>query len=135
VAFNRPLDEGVAGQNVGLLLRGIKVERVRWGQVTAAPRSIRPRSGFKGEVDVLSKDEGGRPTPLFSGYRPRSCFKTTNVTGELRLPEGNEMVLPGDQVAVVVSLDKPVALNVGSRFAIREGGKTVDSGVISEVVA
>jgi elongation factor Tu len=133
-AFNRPLDRGEAGQNVGLLLRGIKADQIRRGQVIAAPRTIRPRSEFKGEVYVLSKDEGGRHTPFFSGYKPQFFFKTTNVTGEVRLPEGTEMVMPGDNAAVAVCLDKPVALSVGSHFAIREGGKTVGSGVITEVV-
>jgi elongation factor Tu len=134
-AFNRPLDRGEAGQNVGLLLRGIKADQVRRGQVIAAPRTIRPRASFKGEVYVLSKDEGGRHTPFFSGYKPQFFFKTTNVTGEIRLPDGMEMVMPGDNAAVAVCLDKPVALDVGSHFAIREGGKTVGSGVITEIVA
>jgi elongation factor Tu len=133
-AFNRPLDRGEAGQNVGLLLRGIKADQVRRGQVIAAPRTIRPRSKFKGAVYVLSKDEGGRHTPVFSGYKPQFFFRTTNVTGEIRLPDGIEMVMPGDNAAVAVSLDKPVALDVGSHFAIREGGKTVGSGVITEAV-
>jgi elongation factor Tu len=133
-AFNRPLDEGVAGQNVGLLLRGIKSDQIRRGQVIAAPRTIRPRSQFKGEVYVLSKDEGGRHTPFFSGYKPQFFFRTTNVTGEIRLPDGIEMVMPGDNAAVAVCLDKPVALDIGSHFAIREGGKTVGAGVITEVV-
>src|SRR5262249_52817960 len=133
-AFNRPLDRGEAGQNVGLLLRGIKADQVRRGQVIAAPRTIRPRSKFEGEVYVLSKDEGGRHTPFFSGYKPQFFFKTTNVTGEIRLPAGIAMVLPGDNARVAVCLDKPVALDKGSHFAIREGGKTVGSGVITEVV-
>jgi elongation factor Tu len=133
-AFNRPLEKGEAGQNVGLLLRGIKSDQIRRGQVIAAPRTLRPRAEFKGEVYVLSKDEGGRHTPFFSGYKPQFFFKTTNVTGEIRLPEGIEMVMPGDNAAVAVSLDKPVALDIGSHFAIREGGKTVGSGVITEVV-
>lgn len=132
-AFNRPLDRGEAGQNVGLLLRGIKADQVRRGQVIAAPRTIRPRSEFKGEVYVLGKGEGGRHTPFFSGYKPQFFFKTTSVTGEVRLPDGVEMVLPGDNAAVAVRLDKPVALDVGGRFAIREGGKTVGSGVVTEV--
>src|SRR5579883_2537796 len=118
-AFNEPLDHGEAGENVGLLLRGIKADQIRRGQVIAAPRTIRPRSQFKGEVYVLSKDEGGRHTPFFS--------RTTNVTGEIRLPEGIEMVMPGDNAAVAVRLDKPVALDIGSHFAVREGGKTVGS--------
>ena len=133
-AFNRPLDQGKAGQNVGLLLRGIKADQIRRGQVIAAPRTIRPRSKFKGEVYVLSKEEGGRHTPFFSGYKPQFFFKTTNVTGEVGLPEDTEMVMPGDNATVTVSLDKPVALDIGSHFAIREGGKTVGSGVITEVV-
>jgi elongation factor Tu len=133
-AFNRPLDQGEAGQNVGLLLRGIKSDQIQRGQVIAAPRTIRPRSKFKGEVYVLSKDEGGRHTPFFSGYKPQFFFRTTNVTGGIRLPDEIEMVMPGDNAAVAVNLDKPVALDIGSRFAIREGGKTVGSGVITEVV-
>jgi elongation factor Tu len=133
-AFNRPLDRGEAGQNVGLLLRGIKADQIRRGQVIAAPRTIRPRSRFKSEVYVLSKDEGGRHTPFFSGYKPQFFFKTTNVTGEVQLPDGIEMVMPGDNAAVAVCLDKPVALDIGSHFAVREGGKTVGSGVITEVV-
>src|SRR5262249_36023519 len=103
-AFNRPLDQGEAGQNVGLLLRGIKTGQIQRGQVIAAPRTIRPRSKFNGEVYVLSKDEGGRHTPFFSGYQPQFFFRTTNVTGEIRLPDGIEMVMPGDNTAVAVSL-------------------------------
>jgi elongation factor Tu len=133
-AFNRPLDQGEAGQNVGLLLRGIKSDQIQRGQVIAAPRTIRPQSQFKGEVYVLSKAEGGRHTPFFSGYKPQFFFRTTNVTGEVRLPDGIDMVMPGDNAAVAVDLDKPVALEIGSRFAIREGGKTVGSGVITDVV-
>jgi elongation factor Tu len=133
-AFNRPLDVGEAGQNVGLLLRGIKADQIRRGQVIAAPRTIRPRQKFKGEVYVLKKDEGGRHTPFFSGYKPQFFFRTSNVTGEVQLPAGVDMVMPGDNATVVVSLDKAVALESGSRFAIREGGKTVGSGVITEVV-
>jgi elongation factor Tu len=133
-AFNEPLDQGEAGQNVGLLLRGIKSDQIHRGQVIAAPRTIRPRSQFKGEVYVLSKHEGGRHTPFFSGYKPQFFFRTTNVTGEVRLPDGIEMVMPGDNAAIAVQLDKPVALEVGSRFAVREGGKTVGSGVITAVV-
>jgi elongation factor Tu len=133
-AFNEPLDRGEAGQNVGLLLRGIKADHIRRGQVIAAPRTIRPRSSFKGEIYVLSKDEGGRHTPFFSGYKPQFFFRTTNVTGEIRLPDGIEMVMPGDNAAVAINLDKPVAFDIGSHFAIREGGKTVGSGVITEAV-
>jgi elongation factor Tu len=132
-AFNEALDQGEAGQNVGLLLRGIKADQIRRGRVIAAPRTIRPRAKFKGEVYVLRKDEGGRHTPFFAGYKPQFFFRTTNVTGEIRLPAGIEMVLPGDNAAVLVRLEKSVALDVGSHFAIREGGKTVGSGVITEV--
>jgi elongation factor Tu len=132
-AFRRPLERGEAGQNVGLLLRGIKADQVHRGQVIAAPRTIQPRLQFKGEVYVLSKDEGGRHTPFFSGYKPQFYFRTTNVTGEVQLLQGISMVLPGDHAAVTVCLDKPVALDVGGHFAIREGGKTVGSGVVTEV--
>ncbi|MDR3633063.1 MAG: elongation factor Tu [Isosphaeraceae bacterium] len=132
--FNRPLDRGVAGQNVGLLLRGVKSDQIQRGQVVAAPRSLSPRIHFRGEVYVLSKEEGGRHTPFFSGYKPQFFFRTTSVTGELRLPEGVEMVMPGDHTPLDVSLDKPVALESGSRFAIREGGKTVGSGVVTQVI-
>jgi elongation factor Tu len=134
-AFNHPLHQGEAGQNVGLLLRGIKAEQIRRGQVIAAPRTIRPRSKFKGEIYVLSKDEGGRHTPIFSGYKPQFFFKTTNVTGEIGLADGIDMIMPGDSAAVAVSLDKSVAFDIGSHFAIREGGKTVGSGVITEVLS
>ena len=137
-AFNQTLERGEAGQNVGLLLRGIKSDQIRRGQVIAAPRPSRtkgrPRLKFKGEVYVLSKLEGGRHTPFFCGYKPQFFFRTTNVTGEVLLPDGIEMVMPGDNAAVIVNLDKPVAIDKGSHFAIREGGKTVGSGVITEVV-
>ena len=133
-AFNETLERGEAGQNVGLLLRGIKSDQIRRGQVIAAPRTIRPRLRFKGEVYVLSKLEGGRHTPFFCGYKPQFFFRTTNVTGEVVLPDGIEMVMPGENAAVTVNLDKPVAIDKGSHFAIREGGKTVGSGVITEVV-
>jgi elongation factor Tu len=134
-AFNRVLDRGEAGQNVGLLLRGIKAEQIRRGQVIAAPRSIRPRTRFKGEIYVLSKEEGGRHTPFFDGYKPQFFFRTTNVTGATVLPEGIAMIMPGDNASLIVNLDKPIALDVGNRFAIREGGKTVGSGVVTEVLA
>lgn len=133
-AFNRPQPKGEAGENVGLLLRGIKADQVRRGQVIAAPRSIQPRTKFKGEVYVLSKEEGGRHTPFFSGYKPQFFFRTTNVTGETTLSAGIEMVMPGDNASVTVLLDKAVAIETGSRFAVREGGKTVGSGVITEVL-
>ena len=133
--FKKPLERAAAGQNVGLLLRGIKSDQVQRGQVVAAPRSLRPRTSFRSEVYVLSKDEGGRHTPVFSGYKPQFFFRTTSVTGELRLADGMEMVLPGDNATLDVHLDKPIALEAGSRFAIREGGKTVGSGVVTEVIA
>lgn len=134
-AFNRILEAGEAGQNVGLLLRGIKPGQIRRGQVIAAPRTVLTQTRFKGEVYVLSKAEGGRHTPFFNGYKPQFFFRTTNVTGEARLPDGIEMIMPGDNAALTVNLDKPVALEIGSRFAIREGGKTVGSGVVTEVLA
>jgi elongation factor Tu len=133
-AFNAPLDRGEAGMNVGVLLRGIQRTDIQRGQVIAAPRSIRPRQRFKGEVYVLKKEEGGRHTPFFGGYKPQFFFRTTNVTGEMKLPEGVQMVMPGDNAAVLVDLEKPVAFELGSHFAIREGGKTVGSGIITEVV-
>src|SRR5262249_50817224 len=133
-AFHRPQERGEAGQNVGLLLRGIKADQIRRGQVIAAPRTIRPRQKVKGEVYVLSMVEGGRHTPFFSGYMPQFLFRATNGTGEVLLPKGVEMALPGDNASVPVRLDKPVALEVGGRFAVREGGKTVGSGVVTEVV-
>jgi elongation factor Tu len=132
-AFNRLLERGEAGRNVGLLLRGIKAEKIHRGQVVAAPRTIRPQTKFKGEVYVLAREEGGRHTPFFSGYKPQFFFRTTNVTGEVRLPPGTDMCLPGDNTSLLVHLDKPIALAAGNRFAIREGGKTVGSGVVTEV--
>jgi len=132
-AFNQILDQGDAGQNVGLLLRGIKTDQIQRGQVIAAPRTIRPRVKFQSEVYILTKEEGGRHRPFFSGYKPQFFFRTANVTGEVRLPMDIEMVMPGDNAALAVNLDKPVALDVGSHFAIREGGKTVGSGVITGI--
>jgi elongation factor Tu len=132
--FHRPLERAVAGQNVGLLLRGVKSDQIERGQVIAAPRSLKPRTKFRGEVYVLSKDEGGRHTPFFSGYKPQFFFRTTSVTGELLLPEEVEMVMPGDNTNLEVRLDKPIALELGSHFAVREGGKTVGSGVVTEVI-
>src|SRR5262249_53370756 len=133
-AFHRPQPEAEAGMNVGLLLRGVKADEVQRGQVVAAPRAIRPRSGFRAEVYVLSGAGGGRKPPFFSGYRPQFYFRTTDVTGRVELPDGIEMVLPGDNTRVGVRLDKPIALEAGSRFAVREGGKTVGSGVVTEVM-
>jgi elongation factor Tu len=132
--FNAPLAQGVAGQNVGLRLRGIKGDQIQRGQVVAAPGSIQPRLQFKGEVYVLSRNEGGRHTPFFDGYKPQFFFRTANVTGEVQLADGIDMVMPGDNATVLVRLDKPLAFDVGSHFALREGGRTVGSGVISEVV-
>jgi elongation factor Tu len=132
--FNKTLERGTAGQNVGLLLRGIKSDQIRRGQVIAAPRSLRPRTRFRCEVYVLGKDEGGRHTPIFSGYKPQFFFRTTSVTGELTLPEGVELLMPGDNASLEVVLDKAIALESGNRFAVREGGKTVGSGVVSEVM-
>jgi len=132
--FKRPLPEGVAGENVGVRLRGVKADAIRRGQVLAAPKSIRPRSKFRAEVYALSQKEGGRHTPFFGGYKPQFYVRTTDVTGVVTLPGDVEMVMPGDNARIEVHLDRPVALETGSRFAIREGGKTVGSGVVSEVM-
>jgi elongation factor Tu len=132
--FRKLLDEGRAGDNVGVLLRGTKREEVERGQVLAKPGSITPHTKFEAEVYVLSKEEGGRHTPFFKGYRPQFYFRTTDVTGEVQLPEGVEMVMPGDNIKMVVSLIAPVAMEEGVRFAIREGGRTVGAGVVSKVV-
>ena len=132
--FKKLLDEGRAGDNVGLLLRGIDKEGVERGQVIAKPGSIKPHTKFKGEVYVLSKEEGGRHTPFFKGYRPQFYFRTTDVTGVAQLPEGTEMVMPGDNVQLEVELITPVAMDKGLRFAIREGGRTVGAGTVAEIV-
>jgi len=132
--FKKLLDQGQAGDNVGLLLRGIDKDEVERGQVVAKPGSITPHKKFKGEVYVLSKEEGGRHTPFFNGYRPQFYFRTTDVTGVMDLPEGTEMVMPGDNVSLVVNLITPVAMDKGLRFAIREGGRTVGAGTVSEVI-
>jgi elongation factor Tu len=132
--FKKLLDSGEAGDNVGLLLRGIDKDDVERGQVLAKPGSIKPHKKFKGEVYVLSKEEGGRHTPFFKGYRPQFYFRTTDVTGVAQLPEGMEMVMPGDNVQLVVELITPVAMDKGLRFAIREGGRTVGSGTVSEIL-
>jgi elongation factor Tu len=132
--FRKLLDEARAGDNVGLLLRGVKKDDVERGQVIAKPGSIKPHTKFKAEIYVLSKDEGGRHTPFFSNYRPQFYFRTTDVTGSVKLPEGVEMVMPGDNVAIEVDLITPVAMEKTMRFAIREGGKTVGAGRISEVI-
>jgi elongation factor Tu len=132
--FRKTLDYGQAGDNVGLLLRGIKKDEVERGQVVAKPGSIKPHTKFKAEVYVLNKEEGGRHTPFFTGYRPQFYLRTTDVTGVATLPEGVEMVMPGDNVAMEVTLITPVALEKELRFAIREGGRTVGAGVVSEIV-
>jgi elongation factor Tu len=132
--FKKQLDEGMAGDNAGILLRGIPKEDVERGMVLAKPASITPHTVFKGEVYVLSKEEGGRHTPFFKGYRPQFYFRTTDVTGVAQLPEGVEMVMPGDNVQLEVELITPVALEKGLRFAIREGGRTVGAGTVSEIV-
>ena len=132
--FRKELDEGVAGDNVGVLLRGIEKDEVERGMVIAAPGSITPHTHFKAQVYVLKKEEGGRHTPFFSGYRPQFYIRTTDVTGEIKLPEGVEMVMPGDNIELEVKLIYPVALERGQRFAIREGGKTVGAGAVTEII-
>ncbi|MAG00504.1 MAG: elongation factor Tu [Acidiferrobacteraceae bacterium] len=132
--FRKLLDEGRAGDNIGVLLRGTKREEIERGQVLAAPKSITPHTRFEAEVYVLSKEEGGRHTPFFNGYRPQFYFRTTDVTGSVDLPEGVEMVMPGDNVQFKVSLIAPIAMEEGLRFAVREGGRTVGAGVVSKVV-
>ena len=132
--FRKLLDEGVAGDNIGVLLRGTKRDEVERGQVLAKPGSITPHTKFEAEVYVLSKEEGGRHTPFFTGYRPQFYFRTTDVTGSMDLPEGVEMVMPGDNVRIVASLIAPIAMEEGLRFAIREGGRTVGAGVVSKVI-
>ncbi|KXI26836.1 elongation factor Tu [Paraglaciecola hydrolytica] len=133
--FRKLLDEGRAGENVGVLLRGTKREDVERGQVLCKPGSIKPHTTFEAEVYVLSKDEGGRHTPFFKGYRPQFYFRTTDVTGAVELPEGVEMVMPGDNLKFVVTLIHPIAMDEGLRFAIREGGRTVGAGVVAKIIA
>ncbi len=132
--FRKLLDQGEAGDNVGVLLRGTKREEVERGQVLAAPGSITPHTKFKCEAYILTKDEGGRHTPFFSNYRPQFYFRTTDVTGTVELPEGTEMVMPGDNISMVVNLIAPIAMDDGLRFAIREGGRTVGAGVVAEII-
>lgn len=132
--FRKELDEGVAGDNVGLLLRGIEKDDVERGMVVAAPGSITPHTHFKAQVYVLKKEEGGRHTPFFNGYRPQFYMRTTDVTGQIKLPEGVEMVMPGDNIEMEVKLIYPVALEKGQRFAIREGGRTVGAGAVTEII-
>ncbi len=133
--FRKVLDEGRAGENVGVLLRGTKREEVERGQVLAKPGSITPHTKFEAEVYVLSKEEGGRHTPFFKGYRPQFYFRTTDITGSVELPEGVEMVMPGDNIQMTVELIAPIAMDEGLRFAIREGGRTVGAGVVAKVIA
>ncbi len=132
--FNKTLDTGMAGDNVGILLRGTKKDEIERGQVLAAPKSIHPHSKFEGNVYVLSKEEGGRHTPFFSGYRPQFYFRTTDVTGAANLLGGAEMCMPGDNVSLEIELGKPIAMDEGSRFAIREGGRTVGSGLVTKII-
>jgi elongation factor Tu len=133
--FRKLLDEGMAGDNIGALLRGVKREDIERGQVLSAPKSIKPHTKFSAECYILGKDEGGRHTPFFNGYRPQFYFRTTDVTGIMTLAEGVEMVMPGDNISATVELITPIAMDVGLRFAIREGGRTVGAGVISEITA
>ena len=132
--FRKLLDEGQAGDNIGVLLRGTKRDEVERGQVVAKPGTITPHTKFKAEVYILSKEEGGRHTPFFNGYRPQFYFRTTDVTGILNLPEGVEMVMPGDNVTISGDLITPIAMEKELRFAIREGGRTVGAGVVSEII-
>jgi elongation factor Tu len=132
--FKKILDQGQAGDNIGTLLRGTKREDVERGMVLAKPGSITPHTKFKAEAYILTKEEGGRHTPYFSGYRPQFYFRTTDVTGSVKLPDGVEMVMPGDNVAMEIELITPIALEKELRFAIREGGKTVGAGVVSDVI-
>jgi elongation factor Tu len=128
------MDQGQAGDNCGILLRGVAKEAVERGQVLCKPKSITPHSKFRCETYILSKEEGGRHTPFFSGYRPQFYVRTTDVTGSVELPEGTEMVMPGDNVEMTVTLVNPVALEKGTKFAIREGGRTVGAGVVAEII-
>jgi elongation factor Tu len=133
--FRKLLDSGQAGDNIGALIRGVGREEVERGQVLCKPGSIKPHTAFSSEVYVLSKDEGGRHTPFFANYRPQFYFRTTDVTGTVELPEGTEMVMPGDNIALGVKLIAPIAMDVGQRFTIREGGRTVGSGIVSGISA
>jgi elongation factor Tu len=133
--FRKLLDDGQAGDNVGLLLRGVEKKDVERGMVLAKPGTIKPHTQFMGEVYVLTKDEGGRHTPFFKGYRPQFYFRTTDVTGSIELPEGTEMVMPGDNIQMKIELISPIAMEEGLRFAIREGGRTVGAGVVTKILA
>jgi elongation factor Tu len=132
--FQKTLDQGIAGDNVGCLLRGVERTDIERGQVLAKPGSIKPHKTFQAQVYVLSKEEGGRHTPFLTGYRPQFYMRTTDVTGEVKLPEGVEMTMPGDNVVMDITLGEPIGMDQGLRFAIREGGKTVGAGVVTEVV-
>ena len=132
--FKKLLDEGRAGDNVGLLLRGVERSAIERGQVIAKPGTITPHTKFKAEAYVLTKEEGGRHTPFFTGYRPQFYFRTTDVTGVAHLPEGVEMVMPGDNIQMEIELIDPIAMEKGLRFAIREGGRTVGAGTVTEIV-
>jgi len=134
-AFNKTLDEGQAGENVGVLLRGVEKDELERGQVLAQPKSITPHTKFEAEVYILTKEEGGRHTPFFNGYRPQFYFRTTDVTGTAKLLGGAEMVMPGDNVTMEVELMAPIAMEEKLRFAVREGGKTVGSGVVTKILA
>mgnify|MGYP001531439677 FL=1 len=132
--FRKTLDEAMAGDNVGALLRGVDRKEIERGQVLAKPGSVKPHTHFTGQVYVLKKEEGGRHTPFFNGYRPQFYFRTTDVTGSVKLPEGTEMVMPGDNVDMEITLITPIAMEQGLRFAIREGGHTVGAGVVGDIV-
>ena len=133
--FRKQLDEGLAGDNVGILLRGVQRDEIERGQVISKPGSINPHTKFKGEVYILTKEEGGRHTPFFDNYRPQFYFRTTDVTGSIKLPAGTEMVMPGDNVTIDVELIQPIAVEQGTTFSIREGGRTVGSGMVTEIEA
>ena len=132
--FRKLLDDAQTGDNIGALLRGVQRAEIKRGQVLAAPGTIQPHTKFKGEVYVLKKEEGGRHTPFFNGYRPQFYFRTTDVTGDLQLPEGVEMCMPGDNITMEITLITQIAIEEGLRFAIREGGRTVGSGVVTEII-
>ena len=132
--FKKQLEEGLAGDNAGLLLRGVSRDDVQRGQVLAKPGSINPHTKFKAEVYVLKKEEGGRHTPFFKNYRPQFYFRTTDITGTIELKEGVEMVMPGDNTEIVVELIAPIAMDKGLKFAIREGGRTVGAGIVTEII-
>ncbi|MCM0158228.1 EF-Tu/IF-2/RF-3 family GTPase, partial [Candidatus Nardonella dryophthoridicola] len=132
--FRKLLDEGMAGENVGILLRGIKRDDVERGQVLSKPNSIKPHIKFESEIYVLNKEEGGRHTPFFNGYRPQFYFRTTDVTGTIELPNNIDMIMPGDNIKLNITLMSPIAMNEGLRFAIREGNKTVGAGIVTKIL-